>query len=68
MSLILQKYEYIQSVESKYLSNYERVDLNFNLVKVLHLWAQEKVIYLYKYFINVYILLEEYKNLMCSFS
>lgn len=43
MGLILQKHEYIQSVESKYLSNYERVDLNFNLVKVLHLWAQEKV-------------------------
>jgi len=44
MHLISQKHNYIQSVESNYLSNYERVDLNFNLVKVLHLWAQEKVI------------------------
>ncbi|VVC40611.1 Helicase, C-terminal,DEAD/DEAH box helicase domain,P-loop containing nucleoside triphosphate [Cinara cedri] len=42
MNLIKQKHNYIQSVESCYLSNYERVDLNFNLVKVLHLWAQEK--------------------------
>lgn len=45
MNLIKQKHDYIQLVESNYLSNYERVDLNFNLVKVLHLWAQEKVIY-----------------------
>lgn len=43
MQLVSQKHDYIQSVESHYLSNYERVDLNFNLVKVLHLWAQEKV-------------------------
>ncbi|VVC44720.1 Hypothetical protein CINCED_3A011937 [Cinara cedri] len=42
MNLIKQKHNYIQSVESSYLSNYERVDLNFNLVKVLHLWAQQK--------------------------
>jgi len=52
MNLIKQKYDYIQSVESKYLSNYEHVDLNFNLVKVLHLWAQEKVIY-YIYIRNI---------------
>lgn len=44
MSIISQKHDYIQSVESNHLTNYERVDLNFNLVKVLHLWAQEKVI------------------------
>lgn len=43
INLIKQKHDYIQHVESCYLSNYERVDLNFNLVKVLHLWAQEKV-------------------------
>lgn len=43
MELIKQKHNYIQSVEANYLNNYERVDLNFNLVKVLHLWAQEKV-------------------------
>lgn len=48
MNLIKQKHNYIQLVESNYLSNYERVNLNFNLVKVLHLWAQEKV----KYYIN----------------
>lgn len=43
MNLIKQKHDYIQMVESNYLSNYERVNLNFNLVKVLYLWAQEKV-------------------------
>ncbi|KAL4131792.1 hypothetical protein QTP88_009048 [Uroleucon formosanum] len=42
MNLIKQKHDYIQMVESNYLSNYERVNLNFNLVKVLYLWAQEK--------------------------
>lgn len=47
MQLISQKHDYIQSVENKYLSNFERVDLNFNLVKVLHLWAQEKVNFCY---------------------
>lgn len=48
MNLIKQKHDYIQCVEANYLSNYERVDLNFNLVKVLHLWAQGKVISLHK--------------------
>jgi len=49
MNLIKQKHDYIQLVESNYLSNYERVNLNFNLVKVLYLWAQEKVIKLNKW-------------------
>ncbi|XP_050420420.1 helicase SKI2W [Adelges cooleyi] len=42
MNIIKEKHNEIQSVESIYLSNFERIDLNFNLVKVLHLWAQEK--------------------------
>ncbi|XP_050545074.1 helicase SKI2W [Daktulosphaira vitifoliae] len=42
MDIIKEKHNEIQIVESMYLSNFERIDLNFNLVKVLHLWAQEK--------------------------